>query len=316
MRLLAHMRQPGRVSTVAGRLGRLLGRFTVTAITVSIAAVIGWRLWLYYLEAPWTRDGRVRADVVQVAADVSGLASEVLVHENQAVKKGEVLFRIDPARFQIALRDAQANVDRKVSAKQEAERETNRYNRLSALSVSEEQQQQRSSAAAEADAAYRQALASRDLAALNLARSQVRAPVNGFVTNFDMRPGDYVDAGKPLFALIDSDSFHVDGYFEETKLPRIKLGDPARVYLIGETAVVEGHVESIAGGIADRERQGSADLLANVNPTFSWVRLAQRVPVRIALDHVPANVRLVTGRTATVVVLSQGQTAHQLAGVP
>jgi len=199
-------------------------------MVVGIAAVIGWRLWIYYLEAPWTRDGRVRADVVQVAADVPGLVSEVLVHDNQAVQKDEVLFRIDPARFQIALRDALANADSKLSAKQEAERETNRYNRLSALSVSEEQQQQRSSAAAEADAAYRQALASRDLAALNLARSQVRAPVNGFVTNFDMRPGDYVDAGKPLFALIDSDSFHVDGYFEETKLPRIKLGDPARVY--------------------------------------------------------------------------------------
>jgi multidrug resistance efflux pump len=138
----------------------------------------------------------------------------------------------------------------------------------------------------------------------------VRAPVNGFVTNFDMRPGDYVDAGKPLFALIDSDSFHVDGYFEETKLPRIKTGDPARVSLVGERSTIEGHVESIAGGIADRERQGSADLLANVNPTFSWVRLAQRVPVRIALDHVPADVRLVTGRTATVVVLPSTQTEH------
>jgi RND family efflux transporter MFP subunit len=249
----------------------------------------------------------VRADVVQVAADVSGLVSDVLVHDNQAAKKGDVLFRIDPARFQIALRDAQANVDSKLASSQEAERETSRYNKLNALSVSEEQQQQRSSAATEADAAYRQALASRDSAALNLARSELRAPVNGFVTNFDMRPGDYVDAGKPLFALIDSDSFYVDGYFEETKLPRIKVGDPARVYLVGESAVIEGHVESIAGGIADRERQGSADLLANVNPTFSWVRLAQRVPVRIALDHVPAGVRLVTGRTATVVVLAPSQ---------
>jgi RND family efflux transporter MFP subunit len=213
-----------------------------------------------------------------------------------------VLFRIDPARFTIALRDAQANADNKLAAMQEAERETNRYRQLNTLSVSQEQQQQRSTTAAEAEAAYQQALADRDLAALNLARSNVRAPVNGFITNFDMRPGDYVDAGRPLFALIDSDSFYVDGYFEETKLPRIKVGDRALVYLVGENAVIEGHVESIAGGIADRERQGSADLLANVNPTFSWVRLAQRVPVRIGLDHVPADVRLVTGRTATVVI--------------
>ena len=314
MRLLAHIRERSPVSTAASRFGWFLGRFTVTAIAVAVAAVIGWQLWIYYVEAPWTRDGRVRADVIQVAADVSGLVSEVLVRDNQAVKKDDVLFRIDPARFDIALRDAQANVDSKLASAQEAERETNRYSRLNTLSVSEEQQQQRGAAAEEAHAAYEQALASRDVAALNLARSQVRAPVNGYVTNFDMRPGDYVDAGKPLFALIDSDSFYVDGYFEETKLPRIKMGDPARVYLVGERAVIEGHVESIAGGIADRERQGSADLLANVNPTFSWVRLAQRVPVRIALDHVPPGVRLVTGRTATVVVLPPGQEAQQANG--
>jgi multidrug resistance efflux pump len=315
MRLLAQFRDHSAVSSAATRFGRFLGRFAVTAITVAVAAVIGWQLWLYYLEAPWTRDGRVRADVVQVAADVSGLVSEVMVHDNQAVKKGDVLFRIDPARFQIALRDAQASVDSKLAASQEAERETARYNRLNTLSVSEEQQQQRGASATEAHAAYQQALASRDTAALNLSRSEVRAPVNGFVTNFDMRPGDYVDAGRPLFALIDSDSFYVDGYFEETKLPRIKIGDPARVYLIGERAVIEGHVESIAGGIADRERQGSADLLANVNPTFSWVRLAQRVPVRIALDHVPPGVHLVTGRTATVVVLPAGENAQSANGV-
>ena len=310
MRFLAHNRPGAPESSTARRVGSLLGRMVVTTILVAVAAIIGWQLWIFYIEAPWTRDGRVRADVVQVAADVSGLVSDVLVHDNEAVKKDQVLFRIDPVRFQLALRDAQANVDSKLAATQEAARESSRFNRLNSLSVSEEQQQQRGAAATEAQSAYEQALASRDVDALNLARSVVRASVNGLVTNFDMRPGDYVDAGKPLFALIDSDSFHVDGYFEETKLPRIKVGDPARVYLVGESAVIEGHVESIAGGIADRERQGSADLLANVNPTFSWVRLAQRVPVRIALDHVPAGVRLVTGRTATVVVLPPGKNAQ------
>jgi multidrug resistance efflux pump len=309
VRTRVNVRERAPLSAAAPRIGQAAGRVTVTFIAVGIAAAIGWQLWMYYLEAPWTRDGSVRADVLQVAADVSGLVSEVLVHDDQAVKKGEVLFRIDPVRFEIALRDAQASVDSKLAAAQEAEREKNRYNQLNNLSVSQEQQQKRGAVAAEAMAAYRQALASRDLAALNLSRSEVRASVNGLVTNFDMRSGDYVDAGKPLFAVIDSDSFYVVGYFEETKLPRIEIGDLARVYLIGESAVIQGHVESIAGGIADRERQGSADLLANVNPTFSWVRLAQRVPVRVALDHVPAGVRLVTGRTATVVVISAGQNA-------
>ena len=188
MRTLANVRERGSISSAAGRLGRATGRATVTLIAVGVAAAIGWQLWIYYLDAPWTRDGRVRADVVQVAADVSGLVSDVLIHDNQAVKRGQVLFRIDPVRFQIALRDAQASADNKLAAAQEAERETNRYNQLNALSVSQEQQQQRGAVAAEEMATYQQALASRDVAALNLARSEVRAPVNGFVTNFDMRP--------------------------------------------------------------------------------------------------------------------------------
>jgi multidrug resistance efflux pump len=285
------------------RVLALAGRFAVTAVVVAVAAVVGWQLWVYYMDAPWTRDGRVRADIVQVAADVSGLVAKVTVQDNQPVKQGELLFEIDPVRFQLALQQAEANLSSKEAAAQEAVREMNRFQSLTTLSISTEQQQQRVALATEAGAAYQQAVADRDVARLNLYRSQVRAPVNGFVTNFDMRPGDYIDAGKPVFALVDSDSFHVDAYFEETKLPLIHPDDPVRVRLMGETSVIGGHVESIASGIADRERQGSADLLANVNPTFSWVRLAQRVPVRIALDQVPPGMRLVTGRTATVEVL-------------
>jgi len=279
----------------------------VTAVVVAIAAAVGWQLWIYYLQAPWTRDGRVRAEVVQVAADVSGLVSDIAVQDNQRVAKGDVLFRIDPARFALALREAEAEVVRTKAASDEAEREMNRFHALTTLEVSEERQQQRAAVAAEAGAAYALALAQRDVAKLNLDRSEVHASVNGEVTNFGLRPGDYVDAGHPVFALIDTDSFYADGYFEETKLPRIAVGDRARVLPVGERGVIEGHVQSIAGGIADRERQDSADLLANVNPTFSWVRLAQRIPVRIALDHVPAGMRLVTGRTATVEVVHPQQ---------
>jgi multidrug resistance efflux pump len=304
------MRMPGFArrstgSAVGGMLA-LAGRFAVTTIAVVIAAVVGWQLWVYYMDAPWTRDGRVRADVVQLATDVSGLVSKVLVKDNEAVKQGQILFVIDPVRFQLALQQAEAVVSSKQAAAQEAVREMNRFQSLTTLSISVEQQQQRAALATEAGAAYAQAVADRDIARLNLERSEVHAPVNGFVTNFDMKPGDYIDAGKAVFALIDTDSFHVDAYFEETKLPRIAVSDPVRVYLMGERAVITGHVDSIAGGIADRERQGSADLLANVNPTFSWVRLAQRIPVRIALDHVPPDLRLVTGRTATVEIMPRG----------
>jgi multidrug resistance efflux pump len=146
------------------------------------------------------------------------------------------------------------------------------------------------------------AKATLDVARLNLERSTVVAPVNGIVTNFDLLPGHYVNVGAPVFALIDSDSFRVEGYFEETKLRRIRIGEEATVKLIGDSRVLSGHVESVAYGIEDQNRSTSSQLLAAVNPTFSWVRLAQRIPVRIKLDDMPADLLLVAGRTATVSV--------------
>ena len=288
------------------RLESLAGRVAVTLVVTAIAAVVGWQLWVYYMDTPWTRDGRVRADIVQVTPDVSGLVAVIAVRSNQAVKKGDVLFRIDPLRFDLALREAEAILASKDAAAQEAVREMNRYLALTSLEVSIEKQQQRSATASEARAAYQQALADRDVAKLNLERATVRASVNGIVSNFSMRPGDYATAGNSVFALVDTDSIYVAGYFQETKLRDIQVGNRVQVHLMGEARAIEGHVESIAGGIADRELSDSPSRLANVNPTFSWVRLAQRIPVRVALDHVPDGMRLIAGRTATVVILPAG----------
>jgi multidrug resistance efflux pump len=174
------------------------------------------------------------------------------------------------------------------------------YNKLSDTAVSEQKFELARASAQEAKAGYDQAVADRDVAQLNLARSEVRASVNGRITNMDLRPGAYVTIGRGVIALIDEDTLRVEGYFEENKLPRIHVGDKATVRLIGEKSVLSGHVESIAGGIEDRERSSGTNLLANVNPTFSWVRLAQRVPVRIALDARAGSLALVSGRTATV----------------
>ena len=135
----------------------------------------------------------------------------------------------------------------------------------------------------------------------------MRASVDGWVTNFDLRPGAYAIAGKPMLAVVDQSSLHVLGYFEETKIGRIAVGEPVHVRLVGDTRELEGHVDSIAAGIDDRERGASSNLLANVNPTFNWVRLAQRIPVRVQLDRVPSDVRLIMGRTATVEVLDGGR---------
>jgi len=182
--------------------------------------------------------------------------------------------------------------------------------------VSKQQVDAAISAQAQAKAAYQQAVVDRDIAKLNLDRSEVRASVNGPMTNFELRPGVYVTAGKGVAALIDADSLHVDGYFEETKLSMIHIGDRAAVHLMGESADLIGHVEGIAGGIEDHDRSSGASLLANVNPTFSWARLAQRMPVRIALDSVPAGVQLIAGRTATVVITPAGDAKPKFALFP
>jgi len=277
-------------------------RFAATLLIVVLAATASWRLWSHYELGPWTRDGRVRADVVAIAPDVSGLVNEVLVHDNQRVRKGEVLFRIDRDRFAIALRQAEANLEGRRAAHDMSSKDFVRYRAMSNISVSDQKLEQVISSRLQAEAAMHLAEAERDLAKLNLDRSEVRAPVNGYITNFDLRPGAYVAAGKGVAALIDEESLRVDGYFEETKVPLIHAGDKVGIHLMGEHEDIAGHVESIAGGIEDRDRSQGTSLLANVNPTFSWVRLAQRIPVRIALDHVPPDVRLVAGRTATVAV--------------
>jgi RND family efflux transporter MFP subunit len=282
------------------KLSTLLPRFLVTLIAVILAGLVGWQLWVYYMLDPWTRDGRVRADIVEVAPDVSGLVGQVFIHDNQTVHVSEPIFQIDPVRFQLALRQAVANAASAQATLRQAQSDARRVNGLSGNAVSAQTRDQRNTDVLEAEAAYQSALADQAVAQLNLDRATVRATVNGIVTNFSMQPGDYVTAGNAVAALVDTDSFYIDGYFEETKLPRIAIGDIARVTLLGGSPAITGHVQSIAAGIADTERAESPNLLANINPTFTWVRLAQRVPVRIQLDQVPAGVRLIAGLTATV----------------
>jgi multidrug resistance efflux pump len=284
---------------------KLIGRIAVTLVFVAAAVFVGRQLWGHYMDEPWTRDARLRADVVGIAPDVSGLVSEVLVKDNQIVKKGDVLFRVDRDRFTIALAQADAALEGSKAALDQAHRENERQQRLGdAASVQQKEQAQ--TAEEQAEAAFGQATANRALAQLDLDRSEVKATVNGSVSNLSLRPGDYVTAGTAKVALIDADSLRVEGYFEETKLPRIQIGDEVSIHLMGQAEKLTGHVESIATGIEDRERT-SGSLLANITPTFSWVRLAQRVPVRIALDKVPDGTKLIAGLTATVEVSERQQ---------
>ena len=283
---------------------RHAGKFLVTALVVCMAIYAGWKLWSHYELEPWTRDGRVKANVVQVAPDVSGLVTAVAVHDNQDVKKGDVLFEIDRARFQLAVDQAQAAVRSQQVAHDQAARDVKRNRALGAL-VSTENLEQSQAKLLQYEAALAEAQVSLNTAKLNLERSRVVAMVDGRVTNLSLRAGSYASAGNGVMALVDAGSFYVEGYFEETKLAHIHEGDPVTVTQMGQSSKIRGHVESIALGIADRDRSTGSDLLPNVNPSFNWVRLAQRIPVRIKIDDVPEGVRLVAGQTATVEVHPQ-----------
>ena len=286
-----------------GRWPLRLARALVTLGVVAAAAWAGLRLWDHYELEPWTRDGRVRANVVQIAPDVSGLVTAVPVQDNQPVPAGTLLFEVDRARYTLALRQAQASVTAAKVALSQAQRENARNADLGDL-ISQELREQTATRVAAAQVNVDQAMVALDAARLNLERAQVRAPTAGRVTNLDMRAGSYAQAGRPALALVDANSFYVEGYFEETKLPRIHVGDRVRVTPMGG-ARLDGTVESIASGIADRDRTTGTNLLPSVNPTFNWVRLAQRIPVRVKLDPLADGTRLVAGETVTVQVLRE-----------
>ncbi|WP_424813681.1 efflux RND transporter periplasmic adaptor subunit [Roseococcus sp. YIM B11640] len=279
-------------------------RVAVTLCVVAGAGLVGHGLWNHYMNEPWTRDARVRADVNSIAPDVSGLVSEVLVADNARVHRGDVLFRIDPERFRIALRQSDAMVEGRRAELEQARRDLTRYEQIRDV-ISRQSAEQARTRVAQAEATLGQATADNALAHLNLERSEVRASANGIITNLMLRPGDYVSAGRAVMALVDTDSLRVEGYFEETKLPRIHAGAPAAIELMGQSVRLRGHVQGVAAAIEDRERTASTGLLANINPTFTWVRLAQRVPVRIELDEIPDGTRLVAGLTATVQIEPQ-----------
>ena len=277
-------------------------RLCVTLLIVGLAFLGGEQLWKRYNRDPWTRDGRVRADVVLVSPDVNGLVTTVAVKDGQNVRTGDTLFAIDRARYELALAQANAAIAADEAELAQAEREARRNRALGNLATTE-QSEEANAKVLNLRAQLDGAKVARGTAMLNLDRTVIRATVNGIVTNLELQPGDYATTGRQVLAVVDSDSIYVDGYFEETKLPAIRVGDMAIVHLMGVETDLHGTVESVAAGIEDRERSASDNSLANVNPTFSWVRLAQRIPVRVRLTRVPADIRLIAGRTATVSIV-------------
>lgn len=284
-----------------GRAAKLF-RVAATALILVVAFVAAAFIWQFYVEAPWTRDGRVRVQVANIAPQVSGQIVDVKVSDNQNVKKGDILYLIDPVDFQVAVSSADAEVknreaDLSVKSAQAARREA-----LSTVSTSVEEKQIYAGNAKIASAALDSAKAQLRQAQINLERTEVRSTVNGRVTNLLMRVGDYARSGTSNISVVDTDSYWIDGYFEETKMANIRVGASADIALMGFTPHLRGTVSSITLGISADNAAPSTQGLPSVNPVYTWVRLAQRVPVRVRIDYVPPDVPLVAGMTATIVV--------------
>ena len=277
-------------------------RVGVTLALVAAAIVAGLVIWNHYVTGPWTRDGQVLADIVNLAPEVSGRITKLHVSDNETVRKGDVLYEIDPVDYQVEVAMAQANVNSKLADLKLKQEAATRRTTLTTLSTSTEERETYVSNAEVAAAAYATSLAQLSQAHINLDRTRVLAPVNGYVTNLLLREGDYATKGSRNIAILDSDSFWIAGYFEETKLAGIHVDDPALASLMGYRDPVRGHVESLARGINTPNTNPGTLGLASVSPVFTWVRLAQRIPVRIHIDQVPDSVHLAAGLTATVSV--------------
>ncbi|MDR5857869.1 HlyD family secretion protein [Halomonas eurihalina] len=282
-------------------------RSLVTLTIVALAIAAGLWLWHYYLYTPWTRDGRVRADVITIAPDVSGQVVALPITDNQQVAKGDLLFHIDDTRYQAALEKAKAVVQQRQAELELSQHEASRRSHLSRQAISAESQETAQINSRVASAQLGQAQSALNSAQIDLERTTVQAPADGHVLNLQLAEGNYVNTGTPVMALVKADSFYVTGYFEETKTPHIRIGDPARVVLMSGDIELEGHVASIGRGIADSNTSTNNQLLPQVQPTFSWVRLAQRIPVRIEFDEIPEDVTLSAGMTATVRIIENAE---------
>lgn len=293
---------PPPLAALARRLATLA--LAVVAVLISLIA------WDHYLTAPWTRDGRVRVQVASVAPEVTGRIKELRVADNQFVHKGDVLYVLDQFDFDVALQSSKAALQQRAADVQVKQRQSERQGKLSSLATTPEQRQIYAGNAIQAEAAFEAAQSQVALSEVNLKRTEVRSPVNGYVTNLLLRAGDYGRQGVTNVSVIDTDSFWIDGYFEETKMARVCVGAQVEAKLMGYSAPIIGHVSTITRGLSVSNAAAGAQGLPNVDPIYTWVRLAQRVPVRIAIDEVPPGVPLVSGMTATVSIRDGAAAGH------
>ena len=287
---------------------RKIARYAITILLVIIAVVIIFRAWVFYTESPWTRDAKFAADVVAISPDVTGLITEVPVHDNQLVKKGDTLFVVDRPRYQKALEQAQADVEYYQALVSEKRREAARRNQLGTSAMSREAIEQSNNDLQTSEHQLAKSVATRDLAKIDLDRTAITAPSDGWVTNLNVYQGEFITRGSVAVALVQQHSFYVLAYLEETKLHGVEPGYRAEVTPLGSNVVLRGTVDSVAAGVTNSSSSVDSKGMATVDSNLEWVRLAQRVPVRIRLDQQPGN-RFPAGTTATVVITGQSDRA-------
>jgi len=288
---------------------RKIARYAITILLVIIAVVIIYRAWVFYTESPWTRDAKFAADVVAISPDVTGLITDVPVHDNQLVKKGDTLFVVDRPRYQKALDQAQADVEYYQALVSEKRREAAGRNKLGTSAMSREAIDQANNDLQTTEHQLAKSIATRDLAKIDLDRTAITAPSDGWVTNLNVYEGEFITRGSVAVALVQQHSFYVLAYLEETKLHGVEPGYRAEVTPLGSNVVLRGTVDSVAAGVTNSSSSVDSKGMATVDSNLEWVRLAQRVPVRIRLDRQPGN-RFPAGTTATVVITGQSDRAE------
>ena len=280
--------------------------YLVTLAAVIAAGYVLSNMFSEYLFQPWTRDGHVRAQVIKITPRVSGPIVELPINDNQAVIKGDLLFRIDPRTYELAVEQAEAKLQQALASelvKQDQADRGNELYRKDRGAISEQALVRKKNDLLVARANVQVARSNLEKAKLDLEFTEVRAPVDGYVTNLLLRYGSQTVANQPALALIDSNSFWVHGFFKETQVEYIRKNNKAVIKLMTyPDDPLEGVVESMGWGIAQQDGAPAADLLPSINPSFDWIRLAQRIPVRIRLTQIPDKVDLRVGTSASVFI--------------
>jgi multidrug resistance efflux pump len=287
---------------------RLIGYF-ITLGAVALAAYVLAQMFEEYLFHPWTRDGHVRAQIVKITPRVSGPIVELPVSDNQAVKTGDLLFRIDPRTYELAVEQAEAKLKQAEASALVALDQAKRARDLQKRdkgAISEQSLVRKENKLLVSNADVEVARSNLNTARLDLEFTEVRAPVDGYITHLKLRQGTQTVANQPALALVDTDSFWVHGFFKETQIAKVSPGNKSVIKLMTYPDLpLEGIVESMGWGIAQQDGTPDADLLPTINPTFDWIRLAQRIPVRIRLTRIPEGVQLRVGTTASVFITTE-----------